>query len=112
MISSARSWILTAVVAGVLLPGPARAQFSLGQQRAGTSSATFLKIGIGARANCQRFQFHKDEPRICRTSLCVQQHPDESESGGASPLERRYDATGLFQGDCAGSEVSQAKPDY
>src|SRR5881392_599333 len=50
MISSARSWILTAVVAGVLLPGPARAQFSLGQQRAGTSSATFLKIGIGARA--------------------------------------------------------------
>ena len=49
-ISSARSWILTAVVAGVLLPGPARAQFSLGQQRAGTSSATFLKIGIGARA--------------------------------------------------------------
>jgi len=29
---------------------PARAQFSLGSQRAGTSSASFLKIGIGARA--------------------------------------------------------------
>src|SRR5262245_51087387 len=45
-------------------------------------------IGIGARANCQRFQFHKDEPRICTTSLCVQQHPAESESGGLSPLEQ------------------------
>lgn len=29
---------------------PAQAQFSLGGQRAGTSSGTFLKIGIGARA--------------------------------------------------------------
>ena len=28
---------------------PAQAQFSLGGQRAGTSSGTFLKIGIGAR---------------------------------------------------------------
>ena len=30
--------------------GPARAQFTLGGQRAGTSSAAFLKIGVGARA--------------------------------------------------------------
>src|SRR5258706_11148153 len=30
--------------------GPAAAQFSLGSQRAGTSSGTFLRIGIGARA--------------------------------------------------------------
>ena len=29
---------------------PARAQFTLGQQRAGTASGTFLKIGVGARA--------------------------------------------------------------
>lgn len=29
---------------------PARAQFTLGQQRAGTSSGTFLKIAVGARA--------------------------------------------------------------
>ncbi len=29
---------------------PARAQFTLGDQRAGTSSASFLRIGIGARA--------------------------------------------------------------
>jgi long-subunit fatty acid transport protein len=29
---------------------PARAQFVIGQQRAGTSSGTFLKIGVGARA--------------------------------------------------------------
>ena len=34
----------------VLLAAPARAQFTLGQQRTGTSSATFLKIGVGARA--------------------------------------------------------------
>ena len=31
-------------------PGPARAQFNLGGQRAGTSSGAFLKIGVGARA--------------------------------------------------------------
>jgi long-subunit fatty acid transport protein len=31
-------------------PAEARAQFTLGEQRAGTSSATFLKIGVGARA--------------------------------------------------------------
>jgi len=30
--------------------GPAAAQFNLGEQRAGTSSGTFLKIGVGARA--------------------------------------------------------------
>jgi hypothetical protein len=36
---------------GLLAAAPAaRAQFSLGTQRAGTSSATFLKIGVGARA--------------------------------------------------------------
>src|SRR5438128_9985999 len=34
----------------LLAPPAAHAQFSLGNQRAGTSSATFLKIGIGARA--------------------------------------------------------------
>jgi hypothetical protein len=33
-----------------LLAGPAGAQFSLGEQRTGTSSGTFLKIGVGARA--------------------------------------------------------------
>lgn len=33
-----------------LAPAPAFAQASLGGQRAGTSSATFLRIGIGARA--------------------------------------------------------------
>ena len=41
---------LLAIVLAVCLPGPARAQFSLGEQRAGTSSGTFLKIGVGARA--------------------------------------------------------------
>ena len=34
----------------LLAPSAARAQFTLGEQRAGTSSATFLKIGVGARA--------------------------------------------------------------
>src|SRR5437762_4483401 len=39
------------VVAAALLFAPAaRAQFSLGSQRAGTSSGSFLKIGVGARA--------------------------------------------------------------
>src|SRR5436190_674695 len=33
-----------------VVPGIARAQGSLGGQRAGTSSATFLRIGVGARA--------------------------------------------------------------
>jgi len=38
-------------LAGLLLgAGPARAQFDLGSQRAGTSSGSFLKIGVGARA--------------------------------------------------------------
>jgi len=40
-----------AIVVGLLTaPGAARAQGSLGGQRAGTSSATFLRIGVGARA--------------------------------------------------------------
>jgi len=40
-----------AAIAGLALAhAPAHAQFSLGEQRAGTSSATFLKISIGARA--------------------------------------------------------------
>jgi len=38
------------VLVSVFAPLPARAQFTLGQQRAGTASGTFLKIGIGARA--------------------------------------------------------------
>lgn len=43
---------LAAVLAAGLLAGaaPARAQNSLGGQRIGTSSATFLRIGVGARA--------------------------------------------------------------
>lgn len=40
-----------AIAALALAAGtPARAQFSLGEQRAGTTSAQFLKIGLGARA--------------------------------------------------------------
>ena len=47
--SIARAAALAALM--VLLGAPvARAQFTLGQQRAGTSSGTFLKIGVGARA--------------------------------------------------------------
>src|SRR5205085_11630863 len=38
-----------ALIAAMLAP-PAAAQFTLGQQRAGTASGTFLKIGVGARA--------------------------------------------------------------
>jgi long-subunit fatty acid transport protein len=38
------------LLALVLCASPAAAQFSLGGQRAGTSSGTFLKIGVGARA--------------------------------------------------------------
>jgi long-subunit fatty acid transport protein len=49
MISSAQ---LRAALIGVLVlaAAPASAQFDLGSQRAGTSSGSFLKIGIGARA--------------------------------------------------------------
>lgn len=49
MTSSLRR-IALGVLAGLALAAPARAQFSLGEQRAGTSSGTFLKIGVGARA--------------------------------------------------------------
>ena len=42
--------LLAALALVALAAGPARAQFSLGTQRAGTSSGTFLKIGVGARA--------------------------------------------------------------
>lgn len=39
------------VLGGALLAPPAaRAQFTLGEQRSGTASGTFLKIGLGARA--------------------------------------------------------------
>ena len=41
---------LAALALAAALAAPAAAQFTLGQQRAGTSSATFLKIGVGARA--------------------------------------------------------------
>src|SRR5580765_128324 len=41
---------LVILLAGALAPRAAFAQASLGGQRAGTSSATFLRIGIGARA--------------------------------------------------------------
>jgi len=47
------AWYPAVVVAAAALLGhaaTARAQGSLGGQRAGTSSATFLRIGIGARA--------------------------------------------------------------
>jgi hypothetical protein len=37
-------------VALTVAAAPARAQFTLGDQRVGTSSMTFLKIGLGARA--------------------------------------------------------------
>ena len=49
----ARALALAAAVGllGALLAAPdARAQFTLGEQRAGTASGTFLKIGLGARA--------------------------------------------------------------
>ena len=49
MTSRLRSLALGAL-AMIALAAPARAQFSLGEQRAGTSSGTFLKIGVGARA--------------------------------------------------------------
>lgn len=39
-----------ALAALALLAAPAFAQFELGSQRAGTSSGSFLKIGVGARA--------------------------------------------------------------
>ena len=39
-----------AAAAALIGTSPARAQFALGSQRAGTSSGTFLKIGVGARA--------------------------------------------------------------
>ncbi len=42
--------LLGGLVGLALLASPSSAQFSLGQQRAGTSSGTFLKIGVGARA--------------------------------------------------------------
>jgi hypothetical protein len=41
---------LLAAAALLLGAGPAAAQFDLGSQRAGTSSGSFLKIGVGARA--------------------------------------------------------------
>lgn len=38
------------LAAGLAAAPPARAQFNLGGQRVGTSSGTFLRIGVGARA--------------------------------------------------------------
>jgi hypothetical protein len=51
MTSSLRILAASVVLAGLLAgAGPAHAQFDLGGQRAGTSSGSFLKIGVGARA--------------------------------------------------------------
>jgi long-subunit fatty acid transport protein len=53
MTSSPRRTAMTLAVVLALASGaatPAQAQFALGEQRAGTSSGTFLKIGVGARA--------------------------------------------------------------
>ncbi len=44
------SALATLALASLLGAGAADAQFTLGEQRAGTSSGTFLKIGLGARA--------------------------------------------------------------
>jgi long-subunit fatty acid transport protein len=54
MTSSPRTTLLAglaALAATALAAAPVAAQFSLGDQRAGTSSGSFLKIGIGARAS-------------------------------------------------------------
>ena len=50
--TSRRIALALALLAASLLGAatPARAQFKLGEQRAGTSSGAFLKIGVGARA--------------------------------------------------------------
>lgn len=48
--STSKRALTGAVLAALLPAGVALAQGSLGGQRAGTSSATFLRIGIGARA--------------------------------------------------------------
>jgi len=47
---SLRLRVLLAALAVIALVSPARAQFELGEQRAGTTSGQFLKIGLGARA--------------------------------------------------------------
>lgn len=49
---TSRIRIAAALVLGLAVAGavPAHAQFTFGDQRVGTSSATFLKIGLGARA--------------------------------------------------------------
>jgi long-subunit fatty acid transport protein len=50
MTSRALRLTVAVVVAVCAAHAPARAQFDLGEQRAGTSSGTFLKISVGARA--------------------------------------------------------------
>ena len=51
MTSDRRRAAIALGLAGLLAgAGTAHAQFNLGNQRAGTSSGTFLKIGVGARA--------------------------------------------------------------
>jgi len=48
--STSKRALILAVLAATLPTGVAFAQGSLGEQRAGTSAGTFLKIGVGARA--------------------------------------------------------------
>lgn len=50
MTTTSRAAIACLAVTSWLAASPADAQFTLGDQRAGTSSGTFLKIGVGARA--------------------------------------------------------------
>jgi hypothetical protein len=44
------AFALAGLLLALIAAAPARAQFTLGEQRAGTASGTFLKIGLGARA--------------------------------------------------------------
>jgi len=48
--AAAPALLCSGLLGGLLAAVPARAQFTLGEQRAGTASGTFLKIGLGARA--------------------------------------------------------------
>ena len=48
--TSRAAWWAVALALALLWAAPSRAQFALGEQRAGTTSGQFLKIGLGARA--------------------------------------------------------------
>src|SRR5437773_4331058 len=89
-----------AAVAALAAAVPARAQLTLGGQRVGTSSGTFLRIGVGARAEAmgETFVAVANDPSAIYwnpAGLASLQRNEASESHVDWPADIHYDHLAL-----------------